>query len=164
MFFNILNYFLLRISYFVILISSSLLIAAYYFEYFEGLKPCQMCLWQRWVHFLIIFSCFLSMILDNLKRLFLIFSILFASISFIIAFWHSGVELSIFSGPNTCLDTLNNQPNISLMEFLDKPFVSCSEILWTFAGLSMANWNVIISLFLGLIMLISIILKGKLNG
>tara|TARA_S200000501_G_C20308548_1_gene519059 strand:- start:58 stop:207 length:150 start_codon:yes stop_codon:yes gene_type:complete len=47
------------------------------------------------------------------------------------------------------------------MEFLDKPFVSCSEILWTFAGLSMANWNAIISLFLVVIMIVSIFFKRK---
>ena len=161
MFFNFLNFFILRISFCVIIISSSLLISAYYFQYFEGLMPCQMCLWQRWVHFLIIFSCFLSIILKKGEYPFLFLSIFFAIISFIISSWHSGVELNIFSGPNTCLDTSSNQPNINFMEFLDKPFVSCSEILWTFAGLSMANWNAIISLFLVVIMIVSIFFKRK---
>ena len=69
-------------------------------------------------------------------------------ISSAIGLWHSGVELGYFNSPSSCIDT-NFNSNITLNDLLAKPISGCDIILWDFLGLSMANWNTILSLFLG---------------
>ena len=152
----------LRASYVGIIVPSILLILAFYFEYFAGLLPCQLCLWQRWIHLLIIFSSGLSLILFNYKELFLFFSGTLALISFVIASWHSGIEIGVFISPKTCFDNVLSTNN--LKEFLNKPIISCNDVLWSFLGFSMASWNAIISLALSIFIYSSIIVKGKFYG
>ena len=94
----ILRYF----PFFGIFYSGGLLLSAYYFQYFEGLKPCQMCIWQRWPHFAVIFFCLLIILKKKYSVSFLLFAALSAFITSLIGIWHSGVELEIFYLPEGC--------------------------------------------------------------
>ena len=154
----------LRTPYIGIIVSSILLVLAFYFEYFSNLTPCKLCLWQRWVHFLIIFSCFLSIVLYSLRELLLFFAGAFSLISFVIASWHSGIELGLFVSPKTCFDNFSSLNNIKFHDFLNKPIISCKDVLWSFLGFSMASWNAIISLALSIFIYSSLFLKGKVYG
>ena len=131
-----------------IIYSSSLLIIALAFEYVGNLTPCQMCIWQRWPHFGVIVICFLSLFIKNHYNKLLLLAGLLSLLSSAIGLWHSGVELGYFNSPSSCIDT-NFNSNITLNDLLTKPISGCDIIIWDFLGLSMANWNTILSLFLG---------------
>ena len=88
----ILRYF----PFFGIVYSGGLLLSAYYFQYFGGLNPCQMCIWQRWPHFAVIFFSLLIILTKKYAVTLLIFAALSALSTSIIGIWHSGVELEIF--------------------------------------------------------------------
>ena len=120
-----------------IIFSSSLLIIALTFEYVGNLTPCQMCIWQRWPHLGVIVICLLSLLIKNHYNKLLLLAGLLSLISATIGLWHSGVELGYFNS------------NITLNDLLTKPISGCDIIIWDFLGLSMANWNTILSLFLG---------------
>ena len=131
-----------------IIFSSSLLITALTLEYVSNLTPCQMCIWQRWPHLGVIVICLLSLFFKNFYSKLLLLAGIMSLISSVIGLWHSGVELGYFNSPASCIDT-NFNSNITLNDLLAKPISGCDIIFWDFLGLSMANWNTILSLFLG---------------
>ena len=135
-------------SLFAIIFSSSLLITALTLQYVSNLAPCQMCIWQRWPHLGVIVICLLSLFIKNYYNKLLLLAGILSLISSAIGLWHSGVELGYFNSPSSCIDT-NFNSNITLNDLLDKPISGCDIIFWNFLGLSMANWNTILSSFLG---------------
>ena len=128
------------------LISLSLLGAAFYFQYVEGLAPCKLCFWQRWPHAIIILLGFLS--LTALRgHLTLLVILLVAVISAGLGVYHSGIELQLWAGPGGCTADISGTGDTSALldSLLATNVVRCDEISWQFLSLSMANWNALIS-------------------
>ena len=128
--------------------SLALLIGAYAFEFLGNLKPCKMCLWQRWPHIAaIVIGILIFYSKSNLLMRIASIIILFGAI---IAFYHMGVEFQWWEGPTTCSSgSIANLSSTELMnKILQAPIIRCDEVQWTFAGLSMAAWNGIFSLIL----------------
>ena len=137
----ILRYF----PFFGIVYSGGLLLSAYYFQYFGGLNPCQMCIWQRWPHFAVIFFSLLIILTKKYAVTLLIFAALSALTTSIIGVWHSGVELEFFYLPEGCSSSgLGSIENVQ--DLINKPMIGCNIIAWSFLELSMTNWNTILSL------------------
>lgn len=142
-----------------ILISGSLLVGAYLFQYVGGLAPCQMCYWQRYAHFAILAVAVLALIIRMgghvppvLHRLMVWLIAAGFLASFALAFWHMGVEYKWWEGPKTCMAAPDGP--ISSSDILDAlsgkvKMPACSDAPWHF-GLSMAGWNAVISLAGGL--------------
>ena len=126
-------------------ISAGLLLAAFGFEYLGELAPCKLCLWQRWPHAaVIIFS--LAGLAGLRPGLALSLIALSAATTAGIAGYHVGVELHLWAGPASCSSALASGSTPALLDsLLATPVVRCDEIAWSFAGLSMAGWNMVIS-------------------
>ena len=128
--------------------SLALLLGAYAFEFLGNLKPCKMCLWQRWPHIAAIFIGILIFYTKSILLMRIASLIILAGA--VVAFYHMGVELQWWDGPTTC--TSGSIANLSSTELMNKilqaPIIRCDEIQWSFAGLSMAAWNGIFSLIL----------------
>jgi len=125
-----------------------LLFGAYAFEYLGNLKPCKMCIWQRWPHFGAVFIA--CLILYTKSALLMRVASVMLLVGAGIAFYHTGVELSWWEGPSTC--TTGSIDNLSSTELMDKimkaPIIRCDQVQWSLGGLSMATWNGIFSLVL----------------
>lgn len=125
---------------------------AYVFEYGMGLAPCTMCYWQRVPHGIVIALGVLA-VMPFLAQssLFIRLMLTLGMISLLagagIAAWHSGVELKILPGPTACSGgvALDGSPAALLDQLLATPVVRCDEVPWSLFGLSMANWNMIIT-------------------
>ena len=128
--------------------SLSLLLGAYAFEFLGNLKPCKMCLWQRWPHIVAILIG--TLIIYTKSTLLMRIVGLMLLVGALIAFYHAGVELKLWEGPSTCTSgSINNLSSTELMnKILQAPIIRCDEVQWSFAGLSMATWNGIFSLIL----------------
>ena len=71
-----------------------------------------------------------------------------------IALYHVGIEQSWWQGPQSCtggadIGVLSSEALLN--KILNAPITRCDDIAWQFAGLSMAGWNMILSLLLCLI-------------
>ena len=138
----------IQLVWFAFLGSLALLIGAYAFEFLGNLKPCKMCLWQRWPHIAaIIIGILIFYSKSNLLMRIASMIILFGAI---LAFYHMGVEFQWWEGPTTCSSgSIANLSSTELMnKILQAPIIRCNEVQWSFAGLSMAAWNGIFSLIL----------------
>ncbi len=137
-------------------ISFSMILFALISEYVFGFAPCSLCLIQRYPHILVAVTS-VWLIFFRTHNVFLYpVNTLVMALSIILASYHVGVEQSIFQGPQSC-----SSSNLSLVreksaeallkEILNTSVIRCNEVTWSFMGLSMATWNLILSiaLFIG---------------
>ncbi|NBX65464.1 MAG: disulfide bond formation protein B [Proteobacteria bacterium] len=144
---NITNLTARRMALLAALISLFALATAYTAEYGFGLKPCILCLYQR-VPFAVVAVLGLVAFLINTPytRLILAFcGLAFLTGSFI-AFFHSGVELHWWAGTDSCVTKLDASSVEAIRaQIMGTKAARCDEIQWSFLGLSMANYNVLMS-------------------
>lgn len=141
----------MQISYKLALILSTLasfglLAGAFWFEIIVGLPPCNLCIWQRWPHAIIIAIAGIGLV--AIKQNWILLLIALSAISTaLIGLYHSGVEQGWWSGPSGCSNQLNSDTDISSLttSLLEMPVVKCDEIAWSLMGISMAGWNSIAS-------------------
>ena len=132
----------------IFLISSLILISAYYIEYVLDENPCKLCIYQRIPYFAGIFFCLLGLVYKN-KIIFLYLVIFTFLISFILSGYHVGIENAIFQEFSGC--TSNNMDLIKKEEILDslnKLSLSCKNVNFKLFGLSLATLNLFTSFFI----------------
>jgi len=129
--------------------SAGLLGGAFAFQYIGGLAPCQLCLYQRWPHAAAILIGLVAFATGWRGLAWL--GALAALATAAIGIFHVGVEMKWWEGLATC--TAGSIEGISASDLLDPTkdvaaVVRCDEIAWSMLGISMAGWNVILSLIL----------------
>lgn len=142
-----------------LLASAVVLAAAWSFEIFLYLAPCQMCWWQRYVYFV---AAGVSLVAIGFNwrgagvGLMAFFSCLLGAVFLVgtfIAGWHALFEWGLAPGPQGCeaVGMTGIPSDIPLSELLNRPqaIVSCKDAMWRLPnapwGLSMAGWNTLIS-------------------
>lgn len=130
--------------------SAALLLGAFFFQML-GYAPCKLCIWQRWPHGAAI-AIGAAVLLGGPRWLAWAGAVAAATTGAIGVF-HAGVEQRWWEGPTTCTSggALSGSTKDLLGQIMTAPLVRCDEIAWSFAGLSMASWNAILSFALALI-------------
>ena len=134
--------------------SALMLAGAFAFQYIGGLAPCQLCLWQRWPHAAAVLIGVIAFFIPG--RLLPVLGAVAAFATAAIGVFHVGVEQKWWEGLPSC--TASSLTGVSGADLLNPDVtigavVRCDEIAWQMLGISMAGWNVIISLGLMLIWL-----------
>ena len=137
-------------------ISFSMILFALISEHVFGFTPCSLCLIQRYPHILVSITSVWIIFFRTHNFFMYPLNTLVMALSIILASYHVGVEQSIFQGPQSCLSS-----NISLIseksaeallqDILNTSIMRCNDVTWSFLNLSMATWNLILSiaLFIG---------------
>lgn len=136
----------------------AVLLAAHGFERFGNLPPCNLCLRQREVYWAIISMALVGLVLWRVRpnprflvALNVMIGLVFAT-GAIVAGFHAGVEYGWWPAPEGCTapDPAADVAGAVFDELdLGQPSFApaCTEAPWTF-GLSMAGWNMLVSLAL----------------
>ena len=134
-------------------ISMSMILFALISEYVFGFTPCSLCLIQRYPHMLVAITSIWLVFFRTHDRFMYPLNTLIMAFSIILASYHVGVEQGIFQGPQSC--SSSNLSSVSeksaealLIDILNTSVVRCNEVTWSFMGLSMASWNLIMSIAL----------------
>ena len=129
------------------------LLTAYFIQYVLKHQPCNLCLIERIpyiISILVIFTCLFFKKFEKISLI--ILSLIFFSAA-LIAFYHFGIEQGFIKESLVC--DLNNQINNlskeALLSQLKEMPVSCKNVTFKFFGLSLATFNIFISLILGAI-------------
>ena len=126
--------------------SVALLAGAFFFQAI-GYPPCTMCLWQRWPHAAAIAVMLLALVLPG--RWLPLAGALAMAATVAIGLYHTGVERDWWEGPSSCTGAGAGLGGLSGTDLLalDGPvLVMCDEVSWQFLTLSMASWNMLLSL------------------
>jgi len=136
--------------------SLGLLIGALLFQYVGDMAPCKMCYWQRYPHVGAIIIA--GIILITGIGVFAVLGLLSALITAGIGGFHAGVERGWWEGPQSCTSTSidNLSTEALLAQIMSAPMVRCDEIPWQMFGLSMAGWNMVVSICLAVLWTIAI--------
>ncbi|HEY2446262.1 MAG TPA: disulfide bond formation protein B [Rhizomicrobium sp.] len=128
----------------------ALLLGALGFQYFAGLPPCELCLWQRWPHAgaavvglggpLLIQ---LGLIERGAARGVGLLAALLIAVSGAVGLYHAGVEWHWWPGPQTCTGAAFRYTAGPLN--LNTPTVLCDIAAWRLFGLSLAGYNALVS-------------------
>lgn len=124
---------------------------AQFFEHVLGILPCELCLKQRVPYYVAIPVALVTACLPNRSatiRLGLVFLAVIFVVSAGLAAYHAGVEWKFWPGPIDCsgVDTGPASVTDLMAQMQHIKVISCSEASWRLFGLSLAGWNVLISL------------------
>jgi disulfide bond formation protein DsbB len=155
----------------IAVVAAATIVGAWFFELVLELKPCPMCLQQRYAYYfaipvalLVALGAHRSAFPIWLKSGFVLIA-LAALANSVLGGFHAGVEWKLWQGPTGCSGSVVNLGAAgSLLDRLDAvKVVRCDEVQWRFLGLSLAGYNVIVSLVLATLSLISVCLARKLR-
>ncbi|WP_262300033.1 disulfide bond formation protein B [Microvirga sesbaniae] len=122
------------------------------FEHVFGYVPCKLCLMQRNPYYIAIpVGLAAALLPPRYARIGLWCLALIFIVSAGLGAYHSGVEWGFFAGPSDCGGGAGaGAGNVGdfLNQLQNTRVVSCTEAAWRFLGLSLAGWNVLISLAL----------------
>jgi len=144
-------------TYFNIIFTISIfsIIAAFFIEYALGHQPCNLCLMQRIPYVLSIFLIILNYLLKKNEQFIILLLILIFSFSFLISFYHFGIEQGFFTESGVC--GLNNTTEIiskeEILKQLNEKNISCKDVTFRIFGLSLTTFNIVISLFLSILLI-----------
>jgi disulfide bond formation protein DsbB len=143
----------------VTVIAAATLAGAWFMQLAMGLQPCQLCLEQRYAYYLVVplgALVALAAAKDAPRGVVMAGLALLALATFANAWlgaYHAGVEWGFWKGPTECTGPLVDFGKAgNLLQRLDSvKVVRCDEVQWRFLGVSMAGYNVLISLLMAAI-------------
>lgn len=135
--------------------SAATLTGAFLFQYVGGLAPCVLCIYQRYPYGVTIALAAAALFLaDGRARGALL---LLCGVAFLagagIGVFHVGVEQHWWEGTAACTGESGPAGSLEALkaQILATPVVRCDQIAWSLFGISMAGYNVLISLALALV-------------
>tara|TARA_B100000900_G_scaffold398985_1_gene400993 strand:- start:298 stop:786 length:489 start_codon:yes stop_codon:yes gene_type:complete len=137
----------LKIIFIISLIS---IFSAFFIEYVLGHQPCNLCLIQRLPYGLSIILITLNYFSRKNEEFIIILLILIFSFSFIISFYHFGIEQGFFEESTIC--GLKNTTDIiskeEVLKQLQSRIISCKDVTFRIFGFSLTTLNIVISLII----------------
>jgi len=143
----------------ILLIAAATIAGAWFFQLVLDIQPCPLCLEQRYAYYFAVpFAALVAIAAARgAPRPMLLAGLAILAMAVLANAWlgsyHAGVEWGLWKGPTDCTGQIGNFGSAgNLLERLDTvKVVRCDEVQWRFLGLSLAGYNVLISLLMAAI-------------
>ncbi|SIN87095.1 Disulfide bond formation protein DsbB [Bradyrhizobium erythrophlei] len=143
----------------VAIIAAATLAGAWFFQLVLDIRPCPLCLEQRYAYYLAVpLGALVALAaMKGAPRPLLLAGLAILALAALGNAWlgayHAGVEWGFWQGPTDCTGPVGNLGSAgNLLERLDSvKVIRCDEVQWRFLGLSLAGYNVLISLLMAAI-------------
>ena len=137
----------------ILLFSIFALSAAYFIEYILGHQPCNLCLIERIPYAISIIIIVICLFTQKFEKITLIILSITFFAAALLSFYHFGIEQGFIKESLVC--DLNNPGNElsreALLNQLKEMPISCKDVTFKIFGLSLATFNVFISIILSVI-------------
>jgi disulfide bond formation protein DsbB len=138
---------------FLLAASAGSLLAAFFFQYVIGLQPCILCIWQRWPYAVVIALTILALTAASHSPKLRAALLALCGVALLfgggVAVFHVGVEQHWWTGTPGCGVTATADSIEALRaQIMAAPVVRCDQVAWSLFGISMAGYNILISLAL----------------
>ena len=127
--------------------------SAYFIQYVLKHQPCNLCLIERIPYIVSIIVILTCLFFKKFEKISLIILSLIFFFSSLVAFYHFGIEQGFIEESMVCNLSLesNDLSKEALLSELKKMPVSCKDVTFKVFGLSLATFNIFISLILSTI-------------
>jgi disulfide bond formation protein DsbB len=140
-------------------IAAVTLAGAWFFQLVLDIRPCPLCLEQRYAYYLAIpLGALVALAAARgAPRAVLLAGLAILALAALgnagLGAYHAGVEWGFWKGPTECTGPVGNLGSAGdLLQRLDTvKVIRCDEVQWRFLGLSLAGYNVLISLLMAAI-------------
>jgi disulfide bond formation protein DsbB len=137
-------------------IAAATLAGAWFFQLVLDIRPCPLCLEQRYAYYLALplGALVAWAAARHAPRAVTVAGLVLLALAALANAWlggyHAGVEWGFWQGPTECSGPVLDLGKAgSLFDNLDKvKVIRCDEVQWRFLGLSLAGYNVLISLLM----------------
>ena len=131
----------------MLLMNGAVLLGAYGFEIIGGLAPCQLCYYQRIPYVMAIILCAAALLGPAMTQAISAVLMINYMAGAGLGIYHAGVEWHWWAGPATCSAGAGSGGSVEALmaQILAAPVVRCDEIPWSLFGISLAGYNVLIS-------------------
>ena len=138
---------------YIFIINFLVISSALFIEYILKVKPCALCIYERYPYYLILIFCALFFLKNSWKNQLIVLIIITSVVSFFLAGYHVGIEYGLINELFSCKTEFNNNisKDILLKELQSKLAPSCKEVGFKLFGLSLASINMIMSLILSIL-------------
>ena len=155
----------------IFVVSLATLAGAWFFQFVLKLPPCPLCLEQRVPYYVVIPLSLLLAVATHLRAPRSVVAAGFAAVliamlcSAALGAYHAGVEWRFWAGPTDCsgpvTDFTAKGPLLDQLRSIR--VVRCDEAAWRFLGISLAGYNVLISLALAAVAAFGLALRNRAN-
>ncbi len=134
----------------IFLISFIALVSAYFIEYILGHQPCNLCVYERIPYFLAMLIVLINYKYNKLEKYLILSLAIIFLIATILSLYHLGIEQGFIKESLLC--DLEKGANIvdkdEILKQLQQKSISCKDVTFKIFGLSLTNYNILISLLL----------------
>ena len=137
----------------ILVFSIFAIIMAYFIQYVLGHQPCNLCLIERIPYLLSIIIISVFLFIKKFEKVTLIILSLTFFTATLLASYHFGIEQGFIQESLVCglNNTSNELTKENLLNQLKEMPVSCKDVTFKIFGLSLATFNIFISLILSVI-------------
>ena len=137
----------------ILIFSVFAITAAYFIQYILGYQPCNLCLIERIPYILSIIIISVYLFFQKFEKVILIILSLIFFTATLLSFYHFGIEQGFIKESLVCdlNDPSNELTKEALLNELKKMPVSCKNVTFRIFGLSLATFNIFITMILGVI-------------
>jgi disulfide bond formation protein DsbB len=137
----------------ILQVAAAPIAGAWFFQLVLDIRPCPLCLEQRYAYYLMIPLGALTALAAgrDAPRTLLLAGLAILCVAAlgnsVLGTYHSGVEWGFWQGPTDCTGPIGDLGSAgNLLQRLDTAkVIRCDEVQWRFLGLSLAGYNVLIS-------------------
>tara|TARA_B110001452_G_scaffold189114_1_gene159339 strand:- start:1039 stop:1524 length:486 start_codon:yes stop_codon:yes gene_type:complete len=133
----------------IFLVSFITLVTAYAIQYILGYQPCNLCIIERVPYMLAIIILVFNYSFQKNEIFYSILLLLIFKFSFLISFYHFGIEQGFVNESNVCgINNVGLTTKEDLLKSLQEINISCKDVAFKVFGLSLTTYNMLISILM----------------
>ena len=137
----------------IFLVSIIALASAFYIEYILGHQACNLCILERIPYLLAMILILINYKFNQFEKFFILLLTIVFSVGTILSLYHLGIELGLIQESLVC--DLKSGSNLlskeEILKQLQEKNVSCKDVTFKIFGLSLTNYNILISFLISTI-------------
>jgi len=143
---------------FIAIVGALTICGFFFFQYVLRYPPCPLCLDQRQAYYVAVPLAVLLTVGGSYGASRKVLMLGFAVVALVMLWntglsaFHAGVEWKLWAGPTDCSGPVNSIGSTTnlLRSLQDIHIVRCDEAAWRFLGISLAGYDVLVSLVLAI--------------
>ena len=137
----------------IFLVSIIALVSAFFIEYILGHQACNLCILERIPYLLAVILILLNFKFNQFEKFFILLLTIVFLVGTFLSLYHLGIEHGFIQESLVCdlKSGSNLQSKEEILKQLQEKNVSCKDVTFKIFGLSLTNYNILVSFLISTI-------------